>query len=76
MKKGFVRLALMIFILLVLIVFVIQNPELTKQVGKGIGKATGWLIKGGVSIYKAANISDDINLSEPKKALDKVSNPK
>lgn len=71
-KKGLIRLVLSIFIILVIIVFVIQNPSLTKEVGKGLTKATAWLVKGGVSIYKESNLSKQVNLSEPKKILEKV----
>jgi len=67
-KKGFVRLVMMIFLLLVLIVFVIQNPSLTKEVGKGLGKATAWIVNGGVNIYNNANISQKLNVSVDKNA--------
>lgn len=70
-KKGLIRLVFTIFIILVLIVFVIQNPHLAKEVGKGIAKATGWLVKGGVNIYKESNLSKQINISE-KKILERV----
>ncbi len=69
-KKGLLRLLFMVFVLLVVIVFVIQNPGLTKEVGKGIAKATAWIVKGGVSVYEEANVS--VNLSAAKDVFDKV----
>lgn len=66
-KKGIMRLALLIFLILVLVVFVVQNPTLAKDVVKGIGSATAWVVKGSFSVYKESNISMNINLSEIKK---------
>jgi hypothetical protein len=67
-KKAFVRLILMVFVILVLIVFVVQNPALSKDVGKGVAKATAWIVKGGVKIYNDVNISE-VNLSKTSERL-------